>query len=107
MLASLGKRWLDEKAHGLKVGKEKALENESTYPRTASWLTGMVFSLETCAERAPGPPSYAGASARTPRDPLPCFRMSFFGFSPATVEQKHQVWAATTQCHSHEEGRQW
>lgn len=28
-------------------------------------------------------------------------------YVPATVEQKHQVWAATTQCHSHEEGRQW
>jgi len=28
-------------------------------------------------------------------------------YVPAAVEQKHQVWAATTQCHSHEEGRQW
>lgn len=31
---------------------------------------------------------------------------SFLRFSPATVGQEHQVWAAATQCHSHEEGRQ-
>lgn len=65
MLASPGKRWLDEKAHGLKVGKEKKLENEFTCSRTASWLTGMVFSLETlCAEHASVPTRCAGASAR-------------------------------------------
>uniref|UniRef100_A0A8B9YD46 Uncharacterized protein n=1 Tax=Bos mutus grunniens TaxID=30521 RepID=A0A8B9YD46_BOSMU len=28
-------------------------------------------------------------------------------YVPATVGQEHQVWAATTQRHSHEEGRQW
>lgn len=28
-------------------------------------------------------------------------------YVPATVEQEHQVWAATTQCHSCEEGKQW
>lgn len=89
-------------------GKEKKLENKFTYYRTASWLTGMVFSLETlCTEYASMPTRYAGASGCGYCELLHCFRTSFFCFSPATVEQKHQVWAATTQCHSHEEGRQW
>lgn len=28
-------------------------------------------------------------------------------YVPAAVGQEYQIWAAATQCHSHEEGRQW
>lgn len=76
--------------------------------RAASWSSAWGWE-SGCLHRAPWCPPAAGTvwSLRAAGCGLrPSFRMALSGFSPATVGQEHQVWAATSQCHSHEEGRQ-